>query len=143
MEAVRGQVHLAQTRPLVHGYRGAALVIGEERAFHHSVRSALEQSGFRVHCVKRTHLVALPPEKINPKVIIADVDQGDERNLALITQLASDRRFAGVPIVVTSTQKGQHMKWRTWEAGADAFLARPFRPQGLTQVVRAVLEGKQ
>lgn len=142
MSVAQGEIHLAQTRPLVQGYRGVVLVIGDDPAFRRAVKAALEQSGFRVYCARNAATAAVEPGKPNPAVILADVEKADAESLAMVRRLAADRRWIGVPIVVTSRQPGKEMKWRSWEAGADAFLGRPFRPSELVQVVRGVLEGR-
>lgn len=55
--------------------------------------------------------------------------------------LRSIRARAAVPVLMVSAATGTEMAERARQAGADGFLAKPYRPADLIGAVRLVLEG--
>lgn len=77
---------------------------------------------------------------IKPDIILLDIMMPGEINgLQLCVILKSDERFKGIPIVMV-TARGQLADKRAGlEAGADAYISKPFSPIKLIETVESFL----
>jgi CheY-like chemotaxis protein len=78
-----------------------------------------------------------------PECIVLDVRLSDADGLALIGELRADRRTAAIPIVVTTALAMRTDRERILQVGVDAYLAKPFSPGQLRQVVGDLLKGRR
>lgn len=67
-----------------------------------------------------------------PDVILLDIMMpGDMDGLDLLRKLREDSRYAGVRVIVISARTQQSDRLAAIRAGADAFIAKPFRLEEL------------
>lgn len=70
-------------------------------------------------------------------LIISDVNMGDINGLELVRFIRKSERHRDTPLVIISTQSAERDVARALALGATAFLAKPFTPEALRQVVAA------
>ena len=59
--------------------------------------------------------------------------------LTLIRSLRADARYAGIPMLMLTTEADNRIREQAREAGATGFLAKPFDPDQLMRSVAALL----
>jgi CheY-like chemotaxis protein len=74
-----------------------------------------------------------------PDVILCDLLMPAMDGFAFIAALRRDPRWRRTAVVAVTALGGDADYRRTWEAGFDAHLTKPVRPDQLTAVIRAVL----
>jgi len=84
-------------------------------------------------------LRALPGRRFD--VIITDINMPEINGLELLRYLKSHPVYRAIPVVITSTEVAAEDRRRGLEAGASAYLDKPFQPEDLEHVLQSVLGG--
>lgn len=75
-------------------------------------------------------------------LIVTDINMPDVSGIELTRYVRQAQRHADTPVVVISTDASDTDRARAMEAGASAFLAKPFTGKDLLQVVARAREGR-
>lgn len=139
-------MHRAESALVLHGrgpgYRVRAgqapdviLVIEDDAAFRKDVCIALEDAGFLTigAASGRDALEWLESGPIRPSLIVLDLAMEPMDGEAFHARLSLDRRNRGIPIVVISAR--DDVERVSQRLGTRAFLAKPFRPEALIDLV--------
>jgi CheY-like chemotaxis protein len=95
----------------------------------------LERAGFRVaQAVDGEQALSLARE-LRPDVLVLDVMMPRLSGTEVLGALRRDDATADIPVVLLSTRAQQTDVDRGLEAGADAYLAKPFQAPELIEVV--------
>ncbi len=102
----------------------------------------LERAGYRVvQAVDGEQALSLARE-LHPHVLVLDVMMPRMRGTEVIAALRADEATAGIRVVLLSARAQEADVERGLEAGADAYLAKPFQaPELLEVVARLAAEG--
>jgi two-component system, chemotaxis family, chemotaxis protein CheY len=120
------------------------LVVEDSAAMRSFVRAALEEgdaddplevieasSGFEA-------LRLLPRGPYD--CVITDVNMPDINGLELVNFIRKSDHHRKTPLIIISTQSSERDKQRGIALGADSYLAKPFEPEDLRDLVRAHLQ---
>lgn len=122
-----------QAKPVV-------LVVEDDAAISQLLGFLFEKDGYTVHLARSGAaavqlLKSLPP----PTLVTLDISLPDSSGVELIVHIRSTPGWERVPIImVTARPQGDEEVWAV-EAGARAYLLKPFKPQELRDCVRRVL----
>ena len=96
----------------------------------------LERAGYRVaQAVDGEQALSLARELL-PDVLVLDVMMPRMSGTEVLAALRADEATAGVRVVLLSARAQESDVERGLEAGADAYLAKPFQAPELIEVVR-------
>ena len=99
----------------------------------------LERAGFRVaRAVDGDQALALARD-LRPDVIVLDVMMPRMTGVEVLTELRADASFADTRVVLLSARVQESDVDRGLGAGADAYLAKPFRAPELVETVERLL----
>jgi two-component system, chemotaxis family, chemotaxis protein CheY len=76
-------------------------------------------------------------------LVLADVNMPVMNGIELVERMAGDPRLSRIPVVIVATPLGDASIDRLLESGARAYLAKPFRPEALRDVVLEVVDGRR
>ena len=79
----------------------------------------------------------LPREDFD--LVVTDINMPDINGLELVSFMRGNERYRSVPLVIVSTESSDRDREKGLELGADAYLAKPFEPETLLQVVTDLL----
>jgi CheY-like chemotaxis protein len=122
----------------VPGLSGRVLVVDDNKVIRQLIRVNLELEGFEVvtaadgvECLEIVH-------RVRPDVITLDVAMPRLDGLRTASRLRADERTSHLPVAIVSAcaQDGADIGPA---AGVDAFLAKPFEPTELVELVRRLL----
>ena len=71
--------------------------------------------------------------------IIADVNMPDINGFELLRYLKAHPAYESIPVIIISTQMSDQDRARGIEAGAEAYLTKPFQPQELEDALRTLM----
>ena len=116
-----------------------ALVVEDDPALQGAMKRHLEAMGLRVvvsfdYRKAVSHLTALTPD-----VVSVDLGLPAESGYELCEYVRSQPALAGVPILVTSDRSFPDDMARAEEAGANAFLLKPFSMTQLEAAIKMLL----
>lgn len=69
------------------------------------------------------------------RLFIVDVNMPRLDGIGFIRRLRGELEFRSAPVVVVSTECGEADRRAAYEAGADAYLCKPWQPEDLLDVI--------
>ena len=115
------------------------LVIDDEPLYHKMISRALEAEKYQLEFAS-SGTEGLQKAKISkPDLIITDVMMPDLNGYEVTKLLRREPQFAHIPILVLTAQTGLQNKLKSFEAGADDHLTKPFEPAELVVRLAALL----
>lgn len=116
------------------------LIAEDERDIRELIAFTLEFGGFQVIAVTNGQEAVELARQHRPDLIILDVRMPKMTGYEACRILKSQEETRAIPVVFLSA-KGQEAEIRQgMEAGADAYILKPFAPDELIQQVRAILD---
>lgn len=73
-------------------------------------------------------------------LIVTDINMPDINGLELVSFVKNNPAYRAIPLVIVSTESSARDRDKGLELGADAYLIKPFAPEDLRDVARALLE---
>ncbi|NUO45424.1 MAG: response regulator [Streptomyces sp.] len=124
---------------VVPGASGRVLVVDDNKVIRQLIRVNLELEGLEVvtaadgaECLDVVH-------QVRPDVVTLDVVMPRLDGLRTAARLRSDPRTRDLPLAIVSACT-QYEVESGLDVGVDAFLAKPFEPAELVQLVRQLME---
>ena len=119
-----------------------ALIVEDSAAMRAFVRATLESDGITDIAEATSGLDAL---RLLPRggftLMVVDLNMPGMTGLELIAFLRKNATYRSVPIVVASTEARASDRDKALALGASAYVTKPFTPEALLAVVRAVQRG--
>ncbi len=115
------------------------LIIDDEPLNHQLVARALMPLQCEIHYAENGKAGIAQARLLKPDVIITDVMMPDIDGYEVTRVLRREPQFAATPILVLTAQSGLQDKLKSFEAGADDHLTKPFDPSELVVRVTSML----
>lgn len=77
-----------------------------------------------------------------PDLVISDVTMPKMDRIALLKELRAEEMTRQIPFILLTVKAQDGDLWEGYDAGADAYLTKPFKPLDLMEEVERVLEEK-
>ena len=116
------------------------LSVDDSRTMREMVAQTLRKAGFEVILADDgvNALKVLETNNNNVDVIITDLNMPNMDGMQLVRELRARPAFKGTPILFLTTRNSDADKAEGRAAGATGWIAKPFDPQKLVQVVNKV-----
>jgi FixJ family two-component response regulator len=114
-------------------------IVDDDESLRRSVGNLLTSVGFRVETFASAEAFLQSADRGNTGCVVLDLRMPGMSGLDLLMHLAA----AGprIPVIVLTAHSDDESRRRTLQAGAVAFLGKPFRGEALLAAVRTALEG--
>jgi len=111
------------------------MIVDDSSSIRQVVSIALKSSGYEVieACDGRDALTKLDGTKVH--LIISDVNMPNLDGIGLVKEVKQNPQYKFTPIMMLTTESGENMKQKGREAGAKAWLVKPFQPPALLAAV--------
>ncbi|MGZ9233966.1 MAG: AAA family ATPase [Anaerolineales bacterium] len=116
------------------------LVIDDEPINHQLVGHALAPLQWEMHFAEDGKTGISQARSLKPDIIITDVMMPDVNGYEVTRILRRELQFSATPILVLTAQSGLEDKLKSFEAGADDHLTKPFDAAELLVRVTALLK---
>ena len=131
--------------------KGWVIVVDDEEAIRNAVSDLLTDSGYQITTcadaptalkVAQSHRVdpGSGDEKSTPDCIVSDIRMPGMDGLELLRSIRSDKVLSEIPVVLLTAKGMTNDRIKGYDAGADAYLPKPFDPDELVAVVDNVIE---
>ena len=107
------------------------LILDDDKTFTGLLKTVFELEGYQAAVT--TRLTDLMPvvRQVRPTLLVMDIHVGQEDTLGALRELKSDEMIKTMPVIMTS---GMDRSDECLNAGADAFILKPFRPTELLEI---------
>jgi FixJ family two-component response regulator len=113
-------------------------IVDDDESLRRSVRNLLTSVGFRVETFASAEAFLQSMHRANTGCLVLDLQMTGMSGLELLTYLAATG--ARVPVVILTAHADDESRRRTLQAGAIAFLGKPFEGDILLGAVRRALD---
>ena len=76
-------------------------------------------------------------------LIVTDINMPDINGLELVSFVKKDPSYAGIPLIIISTESSDRDREKGLGLGADAYLVKPFEPEDLKAIAERLLAGRE
>ena len=101
------------------------LIVDDDTTTVSLLETLLELDGFEVSSVALGAEVIPTAEDFQPQLFLMDYHLSDMEGVDILRDLRKHARFSNTPVVIAS---GMDVSDEVMEAGANAFLVKPFEP---------------
>jgi FixJ family two-component response regulator len=116
---------------------GMVSVVDDDASLRRSVRNLLTSVGFRVQAFASAEEFLESPERANTDCLVLDLRMAGMNGLELLKHLRATG--SRIPVVILTAHGDDEARQRALQAGAVAFLGKPFRGDALLDAVRTAL----
>jgi DNA-binding response OmpR family regulator len=121
--------------------RGLALVVEDDPTLQRAMLAQLEAEKFSVLAAYDYDTAVRHLSKSRPELVCVDLGLPSESGYEVCEHIRRQPGLISVPILVTSERSSPEDMAHAEEAGANAFLKKPFTMRRLVKYVVALLEG--
>lgn len=107
------------------------------------VRAIVEEAGMRVETLTDPARLMAELERVQPSLLLLDINIGAADGIALARTVRAVERFATLPLVIFSTQVDARTRERALAAGADEFLPKPIVASELRSRITVRLDAER
>lgn len=101
--------------------------------------SRLERAGYDIVTATRGDDALRLVQETRPRLVLLDVEMPGLDGVEVARQIRADETLAGIFIVLLTSLSEESQVARGIEAGADAYLTKPFSPQDLQSQVEKLI----
>lgn len=102
---------------------------------------ALEAAGFRVLQARDGSECIVCARAQRPDVVVLDIEMPVMNGLAALRELRDDTHTASLPVIAVTAATNRYMRGELAEAGFDAVLLKPARPELVIAAIRQAVSG--
>jgi DNA-binding response OmpR family regulator len=114
------------------------LVLDDDTAFTELLKTVFELEGYQAVTVSAADDLLPAVREAGPALVLMDVHIAQANTFGVVRELRSDESLLTLPVVMTS---GTDYRQESLDVGANAFLAKPFRPPELLALIAGLVEG--
>lgn len=115
-----------------------ALIVDDSASMRQMINFTLDEEGWEVaeasngkEGLDQLHLT-------HPQLVITDIHMPEMNGIEFIKNVRTASEFKFTPIIVLTTESEKSMQEKGKEAGATAWIVKPFTPEKLKEVVKKV-----
>ena len=116
------------------------LLVEDEEELAFIVKKRLEANGYEVACVYDGLEALKAVHNGNPDMVILDLMLPKMDGYKVCSLLKKDMRYGAIPIILFSTRAQESDKQMGQEAGADAYIPKPFDLPVLLAKIKELLK---
>ena len=112
-------------------------IVDDDASLRRSLRNLLMSVGFRVETFQSAELFLESAHRENPGCVVLDLRMPGMSGLDLLRQLAATG--SRIPVIILTAHGDDETRRQSLQAGAVAFLEKPFQSAALLAAVRTAL----
>ena len=112
------------------------MIVEDDRTMNSLLKTLLELDGFAVVLAPYGELVLPTALAEKPDAVLMDVHIADADGMDLLRQIRLNPQLARLPVIMSS---GMDMEYECRQAGANAFILKPYPPEQLSSTLQKVI----
>ena len=118
------------------------LTIDDSPTIRAMLDSTLTEAGFEVYQAENGRDGLGMLGVIRPDIVITDINMSVMGGFTFIREIRQEKRHAGLPILVMTTEGSDEFKQRGRELGATGWITKPFDPDKLVRIINRVAQSE-
>jgi FixJ family two-component response regulator len=118
--------------------RGMVAVVDDDASLRRSVRNLLTSAGFTVQAFASAEEFLESPQRTDTGCLVLDLRMAGMNGFDLLQHLRATGSL--IPVVILTAHGDDNVRGRALQAGAAAFLGKPFRSEALLDAIRNALD---
>lgn len=115
------------------------LVVDDESEITEIVETFLTDAGYKVATANSGNEAIKKAKEFKPDIILLDIMMPDTDGYAVCQHLKKDAAFANTPVIFLSGKDREEDMGRSFKAGGDMYIKKPFSCERLLEIVNIVL----
>ncbi|MBK7143275.1 MAG: response regulator [bacterium] len=115
------------------------LVVDDEPEITDIVETFLAEAGYTVTVENHSRQAIAKAKEFKPDVVILDIMMPDIDGYAICQEIKQDPALASVPIIFLTGKDRNDDMGRSFKAGGDMFIKKPFSCERLLEIVNLVV----
>jgi two-component system, chemotaxis family, chemotaxis protein CheY len=115
------------------------LIVDDSAVFRKVVSINLKHGGYEVVEASDGLDALKKVESEKPNLVICDVNMPNMDGLTFVTKVREDEKNRFLPIIMLTTESQEEKKKKGMEAGARAWLVKPFAPEQLLSAIAKLI----
>jgi CheY-like chemotaxis protein len=116
------------------------VVVDDDKVFRELLQTILKMEGYRTVASTAPEDVVPTVREADPVLVLMDVHIHNQDTLGALRELKGDESLREIPVVMTS---GMDRADECLDAGADAFVLKPFRPSQMIEKITGLIESRE
>jgi two-component system chemotaxis response regulator CheY len=116
-----------------------ALVIDDSSLIHRMFKLLLPKT-VQIDAFDGNEALARLAENPDVDLILLDINMPNMNGFELLQRLKAESAFASIPVIIISTEGKDEDTIRGLQAGAAAYVRKPFRNEAVAELIRQVME---
>ena len=112
------------------------VVVDDDEIFRDLLKTVLNLEGYQTAVVTTVDEVMPTVRRTDPALVLMDVHIRRDDTLGLLRELEHNDTLGCIPVIMTS---GMDRSFECLEAGADAFVLKPFRPDEILSKIKDLI----
>ena len=117
------------------------LLVDDDEDVRHMTRVSLGFEGFDISEAPDGAAGLDSARAAKPDAIVLDVMMPGRSGLEILRELREDAALRDIPVVILTAKAGSASEQEGWDAGATAYLTKPFTGTALAATLRRLLDG--
>jgi DNA-binding response OmpR family regulator len=118
------------------------LIVDDDSDMRHALQIRLKENGYDVHCAEDGVGAISEAHKHMPDLILLDLGLPAGDGFVVLDRLKTNLTLSSIPVIVLSGRDRRASQERALNAGARAYLQKPFKNTQLLAVIRQALNEK-
>lgn len=118
----------------------SVLVVDDDALLRGAVCSYLAESGFAITQAASADDGLACARRERPQLLVLDVMMPGTSGIEMLERLRADAQLATTPVVLLTARGFTADRIRGYKAGCSAYITKPFDPEELVAILRALLE---
>jgi signal transduction histidine kinase/CheY-like chemotaxis protein len=125
---------------MIESDKSLVLLVEDDNDILDFVSKFLKSKNLEIITAKNGNLAKVLLKNITPDLIVTDLMMDELDGLSFIKEIKSNKGLNHIPIIVLSAKSAAQTRVEVLNAGAQAFLSKPFLPDELNSVIANQLE---
>jgi DNA-binding response OmpR family regulator len=113
------------------------LIVEDDLPMTRLLQTFLSLEGFQAVSTPQPSAVLNLARQEKPDLVVMDLHLGHVKTLSILAEFKSDPALKATPVIVVS---GLEAEEECARAGADAFLLKPYSPNALVEMMKALVK---
>lgn len=113
------------------------LIVEDDQQMARLLQTLLSLEGYEALATPRPEVIVDTVRQVRPSLVVMDLHLGHVETIDVLKTLKADPALKSVPVIIVS---GLDAEDKCMQAGADAFMLKPYSPNALLDKIKGLVK---